>query len=192
MANHGMPGGHDEQQNKGVAYEREDLTTKSIVAFLVGLALFALIVHFSLKGFFGFADRYYTTHEKSAPMAQRPEDPHLPTQSDVDRFPQPRLETDERTEIFPFRESEEKQLHSYGTDEKTGALHIPIDRAMDLIAQRGLNTTPKTGEAPSSIVNMVKDAAARADQSGGSTGLEKTGVQVQTPTKGDLEQTPIK
>jgi hypothetical protein len=170
-------------RNQGVRFEREDLTTKNVVAFLVGLAVFCLVVHFALKISFGFADRYYTTHEKSAPLAVRPEDPHLATQSDVDRFPQPRLETDERTEIFPFRESEEKQLNSYGTDSKTGAMHIPIDRAMQLVAQRGLNTTPKTGEAPPAIVNMVKEAAERSDQSGGATGLEKTGVQVQTPGK---------
>jgi hypothetical protein len=30
---------------------------------------------------------------------------------------------------------------------------------------------------------MVKEAAERSDQSGGATGLEKTGVQVQTPGK---------
>jgi hypothetical protein len=142
-----------------------------------------VIVHFALKGFFGFADRYYTTHEKSAPMARTSPDPHLVMPADVEQFPQPRLETDERTEIFPFRESEEKQLDSYGVDAKTGAIHIPIDRAMQLVAERGLNTSPKTGEVPPAIVNMVKEAAARSDQSGGATGLEKTGVQVQTPPK---------
>jgi hypothetical protein len=178
-----MPDHNDELRNKGVEYEREDLTTKSIVAFLVGLALFAVIVHFALKGFFGFADRYYTTHENSAPMARTSPDPHLVMPADVEQFPQPRLETDERTEIFPFRESEEKHLDSYGVDAKTGAIHIPIDRAMQLVAERGLNTSPKTGEVPPAIVNMVKEAAARSDQSGGATGLEKTGVQVQTPPK---------
>ena len=33
----------------------------------------------------------------------------------------------------------EKELYSYGwVDEKAGTVHIPIERAMDLIAQRGL------------------------------------------------------
>lgn len=184
MTKPNMPNSPDELRNKGVEFEREDLTMKSIVAFLVGLALFALIVHFSLKGFFNFADRYYTTHEKRAPMARPLTDPHLVTPSDIEQFPQPRLETDERTEIFPFRESEEKQLHSYGwVDEKAGVMRIPIDRAMQLVAEHGLNTTPKTGEVPPAIVNMVKEAAERSDQSSGATGLEKTGVQVQTPPK---------
>ncbi len=183
MTNPNMPHSNDELRNKGVKFEREDLTTKSVIAFLVGLAIFTLIVHFVLKASFGFADRYYTAHEKAEPLTVRPADPHLVSPSDIEKFPVPRLETDERTEIFPFREAEEKQLHSYGTDPKTGALHIPIDRAMQLVAERGLNTTPKTGEAPPAIVNMVKQAAERSDQSGGATGLEKTGVQVQTPGK---------
>jgi hypothetical protein len=168
---------NDQQRNQGVRFEREDLTTKSVVAFLVGLAVFALVVHFALKISFRFADRYYTAHEKAEPLTVRPQDPHLVTPSDIEKFPEPRLETDERTEIFPFREAEEKQLNSYGTDAKTGAIHIPIDHAMELIAQRGLNTTPKTGEAPPAIVNLVKQAAERSDNSGGATGLEKTGVQ---------------
>ncbi len=172
---------NDPMHNQGVGFEREDLTTKSVVAFLVGLAVFVLVVHFVLKVSFVYADRYYTAHEKAEPLTVRPQDPHLVTPSDVEKFPQPRLETDERVEIFPFRESEEKQLNSYGTDAKTGAIHIPIDRAMELVAQRGLNTTPKTGEAPPAIVNLVKQAAERSDNSGGSTGLEKTGAQ--TPGK---------
>jgi hypothetical protein len=179
-----MPNQHEEPRNKGVEFERRDMTTRSVVAFLVGLALFGIIVHFSVRGLFDFADRYYVSHEKSAPMAQKPADPHLATQSDVDRFPEPRLETDERTEIFPFRQAEENRLNSYGwVDQKAGTMHIPIERAMQLIAQRGLNTTPKAGEVPPAIVNMVKEAAQRADQSGGSTGLEKSNVQVQTPPK---------
>lgn len=184
MTNSNMPNHHEEPRNKDVGFEPRDMTTRSVVAFLVGLALFAIIVHFSLKGFFGFADRYYTTHEKSTPMARVPADPHLVTPSDIDQFPKPRLETDERTEIFPFREAEEKQLNSYGwMDEKSGVIHIPIQRAMQLVAERGLNTTPKAGEVPPAIVNMVKQAAERSDQSSGATGLEKTGVQVQTPPK---------
>lgn len=179
-----MPNRDHELRNKDVGYERRDMTTRSVVAFLVGLGLFALLVHFSVRGLFDFADRYYVAHEKAAPMARTSPDPHLVTPSDINQFPEPRLETDERTEIFPFREGEEKHLHSYGwVDQKSGTMYIPIDRAMQLVAQRGLNTTPKTGEVPTAIVNMVKEAAQRSDQSGGSTGLEKTGVQVQTPGK---------
>jgi hypothetical protein len=179
-----MPNSHEELRNKGVEFERKDLTTRSVVAFLLGLALFGLLVHFSLRGLFDFADRYYTSHEKAAPMARKSPDAHLVTPSDVEQFPQPRLETDERTEIFQFREKEEKRLDSYGwVDQKAGIVHIPIARAMQLVAERGLNTTPKAGVAPPAIVNMVKQAAARSDQSGGATGLEKTGVQVQTPGK---------
>jgi hypothetical protein len=81
-------------------------------------------------------------------------------------FPQPRLEINERTEIRDFRLEEEQQLHSYGwVDQPAGTVHIPIDQAMQLIAARGLPTTPKTGTVPPSIVNTIKDAADKSDHS---------------------------
>ncbi|PYX92592.1 MAG: hypothetical protein DMG71_17645, partial [Acidobacteria bacterium] len=40
---------------------------------------------------------------------------------------------------------QEEQLNSYGwVDEKSGFVHIPIERAMQLIAQRGLPTRSQT------------------------------------------------
>jgi hypothetical protein len=70
--------------------------------------------------------------------------------SDIEKtFPQPRLETNERLEINDFRLREEQTLNSYGfVDEKAGVVHIPIERAMQLTAQRGLPTTPRVGTVP--------------------------------------------
>jgi len=46
-------------------------------------------------------------------------------------------------------------------------VHIPITRAMELIAERGLPTTPQAGAepAPPSPVNLAKQAAAKSDTS---------------------------
>ena len=58
---------------------------------------------------------------------------------DVAQFPQPRLETNERVELNGFRLAEEQELHSYGwVDKSGGVVHIPIEVAMQLLAQRGL------------------------------------------------------
>jgi hypothetical protein len=81
-------------------------------------------------------------------------------------FPQPRLETDERREINDFRLGEEQTLNSYGwVDENAGVVRIPITKAMQLIAQRGLPTRPATGTVPQSPVNLATAAAASADTS---------------------------
>ena len=48
-------------------------------------------------------------------------------------------------EINEFRVQEEKTLHSYGwMDQQAGVVRIPIDRAMELVAQRGLPTRPQS------------------------------------------------
>jgi hypothetical protein len=56
-------------------------------------------------------------------------------------FPSPQLEIDERTQLDKVRLKEEETLATYGwVDQKAGVVRIPIERAMDLIAQRGLPT----------------------------------------------------
>jgi hypothetical protein len=50
-----------------------------------------------------------------------------------------------------LRDSEDATLGSYGwVDRKAGTVRIPIDRAMDLVAKRGV---PK-GKGPKTIVEM--------------------------------------
>ena len=54
-------------------------------------------------------------------------------------FPDPRLENDESKNFSKQRLNEEQVLYSFGwIDEKAGTLRIPIERAMDLLEQRGL------------------------------------------------------
>src|SRR3989442_7975655 len=50
-------------------------------------------------------------------------------------------------------------------DQQNGVVRIPIDRAMQLIAERGLPTRPQTGTVPPSPVNVAKEAAERSDTS---------------------------
>jgi hypothetical protein len=78
----------------------------------------------------------------------------------------PRLETNERLEIKDFRTQEEQTLNSYGwVDQPNGVVRIPIERAMQLLAQRGLPTRPQIGAVPTSPVNVAKAAAERSDTS---------------------------
>jgi hypothetical protein len=88
------------------------------------------------------------------------------TTQTIQQFPEPRLEDDERTELNGFRLREEQQLESYGwVDQNAGVVHIPIDQAMKLIAERGLPTTPQAGTMPVSPVNLARAAAQASDTS---------------------------
>ena len=81
------------------------------------------------------------------------------TPSDIATFPQPRLESNERFEINDFRVQEEKILNSYGwVDQQAGVVRIPIDRAMQLLVQRGLPTRPQAGALTLSNGNAAREA----------------------------------
>ena len=56
---------------------------------------------------------------------------------------------DERGQLNDIRIKEEQTLDSYDyIDKNAGTVRIPIERAMDLIAQRGLPVQKSTAEAP--------------------------------------------
>ena len=69
-------------------------------------------------------------------------------------FPQPQLEEKPAPELKAVRQSEDQILNTYGwVDQQKGVVRIPIDRAMDLLAERGLpkgkpEALPKKAVAP--------------------------------------------
>lgn len=150
-------------------FERQDLSPRSVFAFLIGLAIAGVLIHVILFGTYRFLNGYEARNQpQQNPMSNKGVnvDTRKITPDDVARFPQPRLETNERTEINSFRWKEEQTLNTYGwVDQKAGIVHIPIDRAMDLIVQRGLPTRPQTGTVPPSTVQTTRQAAAKSDQS---------------------------
>jgi hypothetical protein len=131
--------------HEGVEFEREDLGAGGIFAFLVGLAIVGLLMHLILAGMYRYLDTYEKAHQaQPAPMA-RPAaaDMRQALPQEADKFPTPRLEINERAQLNDKRLKEEETLNTYGwVDQKAGVAHIPIDRAMDLIAQQGLPTAP--------------------------------------------------
>ena len=135
-------------QNPEVDFEHRDLDMASILAFLFGLAVFGLILHFVLLGMYSFMDKYTVRHQPPPnPLATTVESRtrQVPPQA-RDKFPEPRLEVNERTELQGFLQYQEERLHSYGwVDEKAGVMHIPIEVAMQIIAQRGLPTRSQAG-----------------------------------------------
>jgi hypothetical protein len=53
--------------------------------------------------------------------------------------PEPRLQVDGSLQIHDLRTKEDHMLTSYAwVDQKNGTVRIPIDKAMDILAQRGL------------------------------------------------------
>lgn len=161
-----------EEQGKGLGFEPQDLGSRPVYGFLISLVVVGVLVYYVLWGMFHFLDAYNRKNEQRVnPMVQAEKDTREPDAPNTSRkiqseFPEPRLEDNERTELAPFRYQEEQALNSYGwVDQNAGVAHIPITKAMELIAQRGLPTTPQSGTTPASAPGLAKAAAAAADTS---------------------------
>jgi hypothetical protein len=165
-----------------LGFEREDLGARPIFGFLISLVVVGVLTYYALWGMFHFLDAYNRKHQKTvSPLIHVQPDTRIVTPATIEKFPEPRLEDDERTELNGFRYREEEALHSYGwVDQNAGVVHIPIERAMQLIAQRGLPTTPQAGTMPLSPVNLARAAAAASDTSA----MPNAPAKPQQPPKG--------
>jgi hypothetical protein len=142
-------------------FERQDLSAKGVFGFLIGLAMLGVLIYFILRGLYAYLDVYQKAHlPPQSPLVKITEaDTRMVAPEDISKFPQPRLEKNERLEINDFRLQEEKTLNSYGwVDEKAGVVHIPIERAIQLVVQRGLPTRPQNPQNPAAPVSTVKQA----------------------------------
>jgi hypothetical protein len=158
----------DETKHENTAghggYERQDLQVSGILYFLLGLGIVTLLCIFALRGMFAVLDhREKALQPKVNPLVTNvPADTRHLTVDYKDylkqNFPDPRLEIDERGQLNGIRFNEDKTLYSYGwVDEKAGTVRIPIERAMELIVQRGLPVRPQgaTGETPATSAGKM-------------------------------------
>lgn len=61
----------------------------------------------------------------------------------------PQLQTDEPLDLRTFRRAEDALLHNYGwIDKEKGIVRLPVERAIDLLAERGLPAPARAGAAP--------------------------------------------
>src|SRR5438045_682535 len=88
-----------------IGFEHEDLRSRSVLGFLVMLGLACIVVYFVLLG-------VYSVLEKNVGRDQPPLNPlktpavantRTVTPQEVEKFPEPRLETNERIELHDFR-----------------------------------------------------------------------------------------
>ena len=138
---------HETAPNSG--YEHQDMGPGGIVYFLLALAVGIALSLVGLRGVYAYLDH----REKAGQPAVNPLITNVPTDTrhiapgyPQTAFPSPRLEEDERGQLNGILLNEEQMLYSYGwVDEKAGTIHIPIERAMDLIVERGLPVRPQGG-----------------------------------------------
>src|ERR1700678_224855 len=150
------------------SFEREDLSASGVLYFILGVGALALVAFLLMIGFYNLLDeRAGKTQPEVSPLATNvPKDTRNLAEGYKDylkdNFPAPRLEIDERTELNDDRVAEEEKLSSYGyVDDNHVTVRIPIERAMDLIAQRGLPVRSQAA-APSAETHDATQPKAKA------------------------------
>jgi hypothetical protein len=141
--------GHGDQGHGD--YEREDFTTGAVVGSLIGLIVMCVVSFFIVLGMYRYLEKSQMEHVPANPMVTLKESTRAPAKElgteagEVQAFPKPRLQDDDVTDMRQQLYGEESTLQSYGwVDQEAGEARIPIERAMELTAERGL---PVRGEA---------------------------------------------
>ena len=143
-------------------FEPRDISAAGVLYFLLGLAAAGLLVYFVVAGLYLFLNKQ--TEAQQTPVnplvANAPADTRqIQKGYPQEVFPDPKLEEDERGQLNGIRLKEEQTLNTYDyVDQNAGTVRIPIDRAMDLIAERGLPVRAQAGAAdvPAPSTSTVK------------------------------------
>jgi hypothetical protein len=127
--------GH-EHGNPSVSHERRDVNVFQISAFGIGLLLGCIVVVFAMWGMFSYLfKREDARNVGNASATMLNERAKLP--------PEPRLQAEPKVELKDLKADEETILNSYGwIDPNKGIVRIPIDQAIDIVAQKGLPSKP--------------------------------------------------
>jgi hypothetical protein len=112
-------------------HEQSNIQFRPVLLFALGLVMLSVMTFAAMGWVFNyFADSQARVDVPPSPLA----DPQqLP--------PEPRLQVSPSVDLKRMREAENATLHSYRwVDRDAGVVSIPIDRAIALLAERGLPT----------------------------------------------------
>ncbi|MGB6974696.1 MAG: hypothetical protein WBD67_08450 [Terracidiphilus sp.] len=185
MSSHNGTGheGHKPQEiDDSQGYEQSDVRVTGIVVFLASLAIFVAVVGILAYGVgkvlnarMAKEDGPLTKWTSTVDVRQLGNMPSAPEMQRkvaelVQQFPMPRLQTDNgMSDLAVLHQHEDLLLDHYSwVDQSKGTVRIPIDRAMELLAQQGLPVAPAktlpplmTGDSRPTITEPLTDGFAR-------------------------------
>jgi len=110
-------------------FEASDVDVWAVGKFAIGLAFLCILALSFLFGLFRYFES--TTGGKVVTEVKLP--------------PTPQLQKTPAIDLRAVRAAEDLVLNSYGwVDQSHGVVHVPISRAIDLLAQRGLPSRPES------------------------------------------------
>src|SRR5450759_5462295 len=120
-------------QDPHAGHETTDINAWAVGKFAIGLVIVCVV---SIVLLFGLL-RFFQSREETS-VANTVEPTKL--------FPQPQLQKTPILDLKAIRAEEDKLLHGYAwVDATKGVVRIPLDRAIEVLAKRGL---PSRNEVP--------------------------------------------
>jgi len=125
---------HEGEVNPEVQHEDSDINVRALAMFTIGFIVFAAVMHVAIWGIYRLLEK---EHER-----RRPTPVTLVDIKEKQRPPEPVLQ------VAPVRDmnlliDEQKKLSSgYATDPHSGAVRLPIEKAMAVVAQREMSVRP--------------------------------------------------
>jgi hypothetical protein len=120
-------------------HETTDVNVWAVGRFAIGLVIVCVV---SIGLLFGLLKFFQSREETSVANTVEP----------VKLFPQPQLQKTPILDLKTIHDEEDKLLNGYAwVDPKKGVVRIPVDRAIEILAQRGLpsrNVPVATPEVP--------------------------------------------
>ena len=158
----GSHGPDREEVDTSAGFEQTDVRVTGIVVFLTALAIFVAVTGILCYGIGKVINAQlnkedgpntkWTKAVEVRELGNLPNNPQLQNKMAelTQQFPAPRVQTDDgNQDVADLHAREDLLLEHYTrVDGKPGQVRIPIDRAMELIAQRGLPVAPAVQKAP--------------------------------------------
>ena len=194
--NSGPDSGHEPEKHEvdpSAGFERTDANITGTAVFLVALLVFVGVIGVLCYGI----GKVFNAHmnKEDGPnskwtrtvdvrqLGNFPSSPELQNKVAelTQTFPTPRVQTDNgEQDIADLHKREDLLLNYYSwVDQSQGKVRIPIDRAMELIAQRGLPVAPAVETAPPMTGDNVPTVAVPLTNGFAPTAFEQDEAQAQ-------------
>lgn len=140
MSSHEMaPHPHGNLDNPDTAHEETDINVRAIIWFVVVLTIIVLVTDGAMIALFKGLEYYEVKNDPAVSPLFLPAGRPLPA---------PGLQTTPWTDLKHYRADADAYLHSYGwVDEKIGVARIPIEKAKEMLLQKGLPVRPEIADA---------------------------------------------
>ena len=122
--------------NPQVSHEASDVDVRAILMFGIGLLILTVLISVVVWWTFDYFAAHAAKVEQPLSLLASSRGKSLP--------PEPRLQVSPAQDLREVQAAEDTLLHSYGwVDEQAGVVRIPVERAMQLLAERGLPAQPQ-------------------------------------------------